>query len=117
MAYFMYPYSLQSYLTYLLYEMPCQSLNVYVWEWIDSLDVCEVVLFRSWLVIRVLAGSRQPNSIVDRGLGVCILAHPTEYLWRYSCGYEVEVLEAPVKGAVADHRGGDAFDEDARFGS
>jgi hypothetical protein len=32
-------------------------------------------------------------------------------------GYEDEVLEAPVKGAVADHRGGDAFDEDARFGS
>jgi hypothetical protein len=32
-------------------------------------------------------------------------------------GYEVEVLEAPVKGAVADHRGGDAFGEDARFGS
>jgi hypothetical protein len=32
-------------------------------------------------------------------------------------GYEVEVLEAPVKGAVADHHGGDAFDEDARFGS
>jgi hypothetical protein len=29
-----------------------------------------------------LTGSGQPNSIVDRGLGVCILAHPTEYLWR-----------------------------------
>jgi hypothetical protein len=28
-------------------------------------------------------------------------------------GYEVEVLEAPVKGAVVDHRGGDAFCEDA----
>jgi hypothetical protein len=35
----------------------------------------------------------------------------------YSFGYEVEVLEAPVKGAVVDHRGGDAFDEDARVGS
>jgi hypothetical protein len=32
-------------------------------------------------------------------------------------GYEVEVLEAPIKGAVADHRGGDAFDEDAHFDS
>jgi hypothetical protein len=29
----------------------------------------------------------------------------------------VEVLGAPVKGAVTDHRGGDAFDEDARFGN
>jgi hypothetical protein len=31
--------------------------------------------------------------------------------------YEDEVLEAPVKGAVADHCGGDAFDEDAHFSS
>jgi hypothetical protein len=29
----------------------------------------------------------------------------------------VEVLRAPVKGAIADHRGGDEFDEDAHFGS
>jgi hypothetical protein len=58
------------------------------------------------------------NSIVDRGLGVCILAHPTEYLWRVQLfGYKVEVLEAPIKGAIADHRGGDARDEDARFSS
>jgi hypothetical protein len=49
---------------------------------------------------------------------VCILAHPTEYLWWVQLfGYEVEVLEVPVKGAVANHRGGDAFGEDARFGS
>jgi hypothetical protein len=34
-----------------------------------------------------------------------------------SFGYEDEVLGAPVKGAVADHRGGYAFDEDARFGN
>jgi hypothetical protein len=27
----------------------------------------------------------------------------------YSFGYEDEVLGAPVKGAVADHRGGYAF--------
>jgi hypothetical protein len=55
---------------------------------------------------------------MDRGLGVCILAHPTEYLWRVELvGYMVEVLRAPVKGAVADHRGRDAYDEDARFGS
>jgi hypothetical protein len=32
-------------------------------------------------------------------------------------GYVFEVIGAPVKGAVADHRGGYAFDEDARFGS
>jgi hypothetical protein len=32
-------------------------------------------------------------------------------------GYLVEVLGAPVMGAVADHCGGDACDEDARFGS
>jgi hypothetical protein len=32
-------------------------------------------------------------------------------------GYKDEVLEAPVMGAFTDHRGGDAFDEDARFGS
>jgi hypothetical protein len=58
------------------------------------------------------------NSIMDRGLGVCILVHPTEYLWRVQLfGYMVEVLGAPVKGAIADHRGGDAYDEDARFGS
>jgi hypothetical protein len=57
------------------------------------------------------------NSIVDRELGVCILAHPTEYLWRVQIfGYKVEVSEAPVKGGNADHRGGDAHDEDARFG-
>jgi hypothetical protein len=37
--------------------------------------------------------------------------------YRVPVGYEVEVLEAPVKGAVTDHRGGDAFGEDARFGS
>jgi hypothetical protein len=48
MAYFMCPYSLQSYLTGLLYEMSCQSLNVYVWEWVDSLGVCEVVFSREW---------------------------------------------------------------------
>jgi hypothetical protein len=48
MAYFMYPYSLQSYLACLLYEMPYQSLNVYAWEWMDSLGVCEVMIFRSW---------------------------------------------------------------------
>jgi hypothetical protein len=57
------------------------------------------------------------NSIMDRGLGVCILAHPTEYLWRvHLVGYMVEVLGAPVKGAIADHRGGDVFDEDTHFG-
>jgi hypothetical protein len=45
---------------------------------------------------------------------VCILAHPMEYLWRVQLfGYKVEVLEAPVKGAIADHHGGDAYDEDA----
>jgi hypothetical protein len=55
---------------------------------------------------------------MDRELGVCILAHPTEYLWRVQLvGYMVEVLGAPVKGVVADHRGGDSCDEDARFGS
>jgi hypothetical protein len=58
------------------------------------------------------------NSIMDRGLGVCILAHPTEYLWQVQLiDYLVEVLGAPVKGAIADHRGGDAYDEDAYFGS
>jgi hypothetical protein len=58
------------------------------------------------------------NSIMDRGLGVCFLAHPTEYLWWVQhFGYLVEVLGAPVRGAIADHRGGDAYDEDARFGS
>jgi hypothetical protein len=60
----------------------------------------------------------KPNSIVDRGLGVCILAHPTEYLWWVQLfGYEVKVLEAPVKGAVADHRRETLSNEDARFGS
>jgi hypothetical protein len=60
----------------------------------------------------------KPNSIMDRGLGVCILAHPTEYLWRVQLfGYMVKVLGAPVKGAIADHCGGDAYDEDARFGT
>jgi hypothetical protein len=55
---------------------------------------------------------------MDRGLGVCILAHPTEYLWQVQLfGYMVEVLGSPVKGATADHRGGEANDEDARFGS
>jgi hypothetical protein len=40
------------------------------------------------------------------------------YLWWVQLfGYKVEVLEAPVKGAIADHRGGDAYDEDARFSS
>jgi hypothetical protein len=29
----------------------------------------------------------------------------------------VEVLRAPFKGAIADHHGGDEFDEDASFGS
>jgi hypothetical protein len=33
------------------------------------------------------------NSIVDRGLGVCILAYPTEYLWQVlPLGYMDEVL-------------------------
>jgi hypothetical protein len=60
----------------------------------------------------------EPNSIMDRGLGVCILAHPTEYLWRVQLvRYMVEVLRAPFKGAIADHHGGDEFDEDASFGS
>jgi hypothetical protein len=69
-------------------------------------------------VFRALAGSGKPNSIGDRELGLCILAHPMEYLWRVQLfGYKVEVLEAPVKGSVADHRGEDAYDEDARFGS
>jgi hypothetical protein len=58
------------------------------------------------------------NLIMDQGLGVCILAHPTEYLWRVQFyGYMVEVLGAPVKGAIADHRGGDAYDEYACFSS
>jgi hypothetical protein len=36
------------------------------------------------------------NSILDRGLGVCILAHTTEYLWRLQlCGYLVEELGHP----------------------
>jgi hypothetical protein len=47
---------------------------------------------------------------------VCILAHPTEYLWRVQFCLHVEVFGAPVKGAVADHRGGYACDEDARSG-
>jgi hypothetical protein len=34
----------------------------------------------------------------------------------YSLGYVIEVFGAPVKGAVADHRGGYAFDDDARSG-
>jgi hypothetical protein len=54
----------------------------------------------------------------NRGLGVCILAHPTEYLlWVQLVGYLVEVLGALVKGAVADHCDGDTYDEDARFGN
>jgi hypothetical protein len=44
------------------------------------------------------------------------LAHPMVYLWRVQFGYVFEVFGAPVKGAVADHRGGYAFDEDARSG-
>jgi hypothetical protein len=47
-----------------------------------------------------------------------MLANPTEYPWWVQLvGYMVEVLGAPVKGVVADHRGGDAYDEDARFRS
>jgi hypothetical protein len=49
---------------------------------------------------------------------VCTLAHPTEYLWWVQhSGYLVEELGAPVMGVVADHCGGDACDEDARFGN
>jgi hypothetical protein len=37
-------------------------------------------------------------------------------MWQVQLfGYLVEVLRAPIIGAVADHCGGDAFDEDARF--
>jgi hypothetical protein len=58
------------------------------------------------------------NSTMDRGLGVCILAHSTKYLWRVQLvGYLVEVLGTLVMGAVADHCSGDAYDEDARFGN
>jgi hypothetical protein len=54
----------------------------------------------------------------NRGLGVCILAHSMEYLWCVQLfGYMVEVLGASVKSEIADHRGGDAYNEDARFGS
>jgi hypothetical protein len=46
------------------------------------------------------------------------LAHPTEYLWWVQLvGYLVEVLGAPDKGTIVDHRGEDAYDKDARFGS
>jgi hypothetical protein len=31
-----------------IYEMPCYILNVFVWEWMDSLGVCGDTLFRSW---------------------------------------------------------------------
>jgi hypothetical protein len=55
---------------------------------------------------------------MDRGLGVFILAHPAEYLWWVQLFvYMVGVLGAPIKGAIANHRGGDAYDKDARFGS
>jgi hypothetical protein len=55
---------------------------------------------------------------MDRGLGVCILAHPTEYLWQVQfVGYLVKVLRAPVMRAVADHCGGDTYEEDAHFGN
>jgi hypothetical protein len=38
------------------------------------------------------------NSIVDRGLGVWILAHPTEYLWQVQpLGYMVEELGHPSR--------------------
>jgi hypothetical protein len=58
------------------------------------------------------------NLILDRGLGVCILAHPMEYLWQVQlCGYLVDKLGAPVMGVVADHNGGNACDEDAHFGN
>jgi hypothetical protein len=41
-----------------------------------------------------------------------------EYLWWVQLvGYMVEVLGTLVKGAVADHCDGDAYDEDARFGN
>jgi hypothetical protein len=33
------------------------------------------------------------------------------------CGYLVEELGAPVMDVVADHGGGNACDEDARFGN
>jgi hypothetical protein len=49
---------------------------------------------------------------------VCILAHSMEYLWWVQLvSYLVEVLGVPVMGAVADHCGGDAYEEDARFGN
>jgi hypothetical protein len=49
---------------------------------------------------------------------MCIFAHPTEYLWRVQLfGYLVEKLGAHVMDAVTDHCGGDACDEDARFGN
>jgi hypothetical protein len=35
---------------------------------------------------------------MDRGLGVCILAHPMEYLWQVQLlGYMVEVLGHPSR--------------------
>jgi hypothetical protein len=38
------------------------------------------------------------NSIVDPGLGVCILAHPMEYLWWVQpLGYMDEVLGHPSR--------------------
>jgi hypothetical protein len=50
----------------------------------------------------------------DGGLGVCILAHSTEHLWRVQLLWIlVKELEAPVMGAEANHYGGYARDEDA----
>jgi hypothetical protein len=38
-------------------------------------------------------------------------------MWQVQLfGYLVEALGAPVMDAVADRCGGDAYDEDARFG-
>jgi hypothetical protein len=45
---FIYLYSLQSYYTQVIYEMPCYALHVYVWEWMVSLSVSGDTLSRSW---------------------------------------------------------------------
>jgi hypothetical protein len=97
MAYLVYPYYLQSYHTCLLYAIPCQSLNMYVWKWMDSLGVCEGILFRS-RCLGLWPGVGKTNSIMDRGFGVCILAHSTEYLWWVQLfGYTFEVLGHPSR--------------------
>jgi hypothetical protein len=86
------------------YEIPCYALQVYVWEWMDSLGVSGDTLLRSWFIGLVSRDRANLTRSWIEGLGCVSWNTLQSTCGGYNfCRYYVEEMGALIIGAVVDH--------------